>query len=1242
MIWFFVKVLLRGLLILALIPIVLGLLLTSEGVNAWLIERIEGLEPRLQLDHTGGTLWEGFQFDRIVWQDDGIHVVVRDVSSDWETRCLADRRLCIEHIDIGSIVVQTDPEAVVEEEEPADEGQPVSLPDINLPIAIQLDRLRVGSLTLNEQDPLLNEVVLVARMRGDQLTVIEFVGQGPDLSWSLDGELRTSGDWPLMVKADVDAPPVNDQPLSASLRLGGSLERLAIDLRTRGYVDGSLEGIVQPLEPDLPVNLEWRGEPFLVLDTLPETLTLEEWQINAEGNLDQGIDVRATATLPGQGGDVRLALDALVQQTRLPELTLRLSVADAPERHLSLDAVAEWAETPSADATLLMEVFPWQWLYPVETGELDINRLEADASLRGEEFRAELTTSLTGVAGQPADITLTAQGTPEQVTVSNLYISTPAGSARGQAVVGLAEELNWDAQLQLENLDPGVFVADLPGRLNGPVSSTGRITDDGPRFEADWNLEGTLREQPLKLSGELQSEEGTFTVSDLILRQGPNRITGQGAWGERIAADLDIDLSNLATLWPGLTGTLQGTVNATGDPSEPTLVLQLDGNELGYADMGLGELTANGTVTLSETLPMDLTLQANRIRTGETWLGNLTLDLDGDKARHALDLDLSGGQLQADTTIVGSLDEETWQGALTAGELAFEDMVWRLAEDAGIRYQLQPGRLTLEGHCWAHESGRLCFDGQQQLLPDRDIDLAMANFPLSSLEQWLPEDFAWLGELDADIDFSQRAGGQPVANIVVSSRDGVITVSNPEQTLDFNYSNLELTSELDAGQARNRLLLSGETLGDLDVQANVDDPAGEQRLSGSFSLDGFSLNFLQPFLPQVATLEAELQGQGELGGTLTEPAVNGEIVLEDGLIAGPELPVSFEDLDLRVGIDGQTADINGNWRSGANGEGSLTGQVTWAPELNLSLTLAGSALPVIVAPYADLIVSPDLRVSLQENRLRVRGKIAVPEGNITIRELPEQAVRVSPDEVIVGEDEETVEDELPLEIDARVQLVIGDQLRFSGFGLTGRLSGRIQVDEELTANGDLNILNGRFRRFGQRLTLRRAQILFAGPISQPFLNIEAVREVDDVTAGLRLTGRAEAPQSEVFSEPAMPQEQALSYLILGRPLGSDSGDNNMLGQAALALGMAGSGPVTQNIAESLGIQNFQLETEGSGTETQVVAAGYLTDRLSVRYGVGVFEPANQLALRYDLSKRLYLEAVSGLASSLDFFYRIDF
>jgi translocation and assembly module TamB len=87
---------------------------------------------------------------------------------------------------------------------------------------------------------------------------------------------------------------------------------------------------------------------------------------------------------------------------------------------------------------------------------------------------------------------------------------------------------------------------------------------------------------------------------------------------------------------------------------------------------------------------------------------------------------------------------------------------------------------------------------------------------------------------------------------------------------------------------------------------------------------------------------------------------------------------------------------------------------------------------------------------------------------------------------------------------------------------------------------------------------------------------------------------------------------------------------------------AGSSSITGGLAQRLGIQDFQLDTEGTGVGTSVVATGRLTERLALRYGVGVFEPSNTIALRYQLTRRIFLEAASGLASSLDLFYRRDF
>ena len=1238
MIWFITKIFLRGLLILALIPLVIALLLTNDGVNRWLFKQVEGFEPRLRLTEVTGDVWSGWTVERLEWTDKTLQIAVEQIDMSWTFRCLSSRRLCIEHIGIASIQIESQP--AEEEEQPA-RTEAIQLPDINLPLGLDLQRLSIGNVSLGTEEPVLSDILLSAAMDDDQLFIREFSGEGPQLHWQVDGEVRTADGWPLMMRAVAELPPVDERPMAADLRLSGTAEDLRVDLRTQGYLDGRLTGRVAPLEPALPLTMQLTTDDFLALSTLPDTLTLHGVSVTAQGNLDSGYAVRGDGKLPGEEGDIALELEALASAVGVSGVDIELHVADAPSRRFELTGEASWDNALEADARAELDNFPWQWLYPLDVGELVLERLRMTASLRESmAFQSDLKASLSGVAGQSVDIEMSASGNPERVEIAPLSVMTSAGSAVGELALELADGIAWTTQLLLEDLEPGVFVAELPGNLNGPISSRGSLVNEQLELVADWELDGSLRERPLRLSGAVTKEAATWDFTDILLIQGNNRISGGGTWGEQIAADLNIDLSALDSLWPGLSGRLVGDVRAAGSLDAPRLSANVRGNGIGFEQLELRQLELAGEVTLSEELPGQLSFTVDRIRNGETQLGNLDLQLQGNRAAHVLDLVLARSIVDVRTRLEGSLSDELWKGSLVRGEIEASGIDWRLAGRAPIEYQLADSRLTLQAHCWTHESARLCFEGAQQLMPDRQLALTLSEFPLTSLEDFLPEDLSWSGSLNADVEFSQRAGEQPTAEARISSLDGMVSVTDMDQTVAFPYSRLELRSLLDPQRARNTVVLESESLGELSVQADVEDPAGEQRLSGQFQLDGFKLDFIRPFLPNVEVVRGELNGRGNLTGSLQAPEIAGSIVLEDGEISGPELPVSFEQLSARADISGQSATVTGDWRSGGAGQGNISGQITWAPELDLSLAITGRALPVTVEPYAKLQVSPDLRITLADNRLQVLGQVAIPEGDITVRELPPQAVRLSPDAVVVGE--QLAIEEAPLDIDASVQLVIGDQLRFSGFGLTGRLRGQIHVEETMNANGDLNILDGRYRGYGQRLRLRRAQLLFSGPISQPYLNIEAIREVDTVTAGLRLTGPAESPQSEIFSEPAMAQEQALSYLILGRPLGGDGGDSNVLGQAALALGMAGSGPVAQNIASSLGIKNFQLDTEGSGDSTQVVAAGYITEKLSLRYGVGVFEPANQVGIRYELTRRLYLEALSGFASSLDFFYRIDF
>jgi len=52
-----------------------------------------------------------------------------------------------------------------------------------------------------------------------------------------------------------------------------------------------------------------------------------------------------------------------------------------------------------------------------------------------------------------------------------------------------------------------------------------------------------------------------------------------------------------------------------------------------------------------------------------------------------------------------------------------------------------------------------------------------------------------------------------------------------------------------------------------------------------------------------------------------------------------------------------------------------------------------------------------------------------------------------------------------------------------------------------------------------------------------------------------LTGSLEKPQTQISSEPALPESEALAYLIVGRPLSQVSqSEGNMLASAAISYG----------------------------------------------------------------------------------------
>ncbi|WP_342625668.1 translocation/assembly module TamB domain-containing protein [Pseudomonas alkylphenolica] len=1207
-----------------MLVLLLGLLLGTQAGSRWAL----GLVPGLQLEQFQGRLGGQWQAERVLWEQGADRVELVAPVFAWSPSCLLRMTLCIERLQAEQVNLAFAPG------EATHDSEPLQLPALKLPLAIELGEVRIGHLRLdgNEQ---LSQLQLAAHWTVAGLQIDSLQLQRDDLHLRLQGRLKPEGDWPLQVQGQLRLPKVDGQDWQLAVQIEGELQKtLKLTGDSSGYLNARLSGELQALAEQLPAKLQISAQAFKPGAELPDTLQLNNLQLSANGNLQSGYQLLGSASLASEQQPVALSL-----QGRVDAKGAQLSALDltaSADQRLKLTASADWQTGLSAEATIDWLDFPWLRLYPLEPApQVTLRRFNGQVQYRDGNYQGEFKGDLDGPAGA-FSLSSPFKGDLQQIALPQLALNAGQGKLAGSVSVQFADAVAWEAALELSALNPAYWLAELPGTLAGPLRSKGQIKNGELSLDADLDLKGRLRGQAAVLKAVAQGAGQTWTLGTLDIRLGDNHINGSGSLQQRLAGQLDLNLPRLGQLWPHLQGQLKGKLEVAGTLQTPQGTLTLQGQKLAQADNHLQRLTLDARLDSAQRAVIDL--QAGGIRLGDTALGVLTAKGRGDIRQQQLELALDGPQLKLDLGLDGQLDQGNWRGRLASGQIQAGGQDWRLQAPAKLQ-RLATGQLDFGAHCWRSGQASLCGD-DQRLAPEPRLRYHLKQFPLQSLAQWLPKDFAWQGLLNADINLDLPASG-PKGTIVVDASGGTLRLREKDQWLDFPYQTLRLQSTLAPRRVDTRLDFKGERLGELSLVSRLDPVATNKPLSGDFRLTGLDIAIARPFAPMVERLAGQLNGSGQLSGTLLAPQVNGSLNLSAGEVAGAELPISLEDLSLQALIAGEQVQINGAWKSGEAGQGSLRGQVGWGRALAVDLQLQGQRLPVTVEPYANLEVAPDLKISLIDDKLAVTGKVRVPKGKITVRELPPSTVKVSDDTVIVGH--QTEEGKAPMAVAMDIDVEVGqDTLSFSGFGLTANLLGHVHIGDNLDTRGELSLADGRYRAYGQRLTIRRARLLFAGPIDQPYLDIEAIRQTDDVIAGIRLSGSAEQPTTQVFSEPAMSQEQALSYLVLGRPLGSTGEDNNVLAQAALGLGLASSAGVTGSLASSLGIDDFQLDTQGSGNSTSVVASGNLTERLSLRYGVGVFEPVNTVALRYKLSKKVYLEAASGLASSLDIFYKRDF
>ena len=1206
-------------LVLAIFAGVLWILHSQSGAGFVLARVQAALDGKLHISRHDGTLAGTLHLEGLRYLDPSVGMDARidRIEVDADLFALLGGRLDIDSLSVDG--VQLALTTLPDDPDP----KPIELA-LQAPFDIKVNRLGLRSAAISlDGEPVLaiDSLDLVAGWTANGIVVRQLDLRSPDGEVTLTGSLVTaqgysgSGETNFRWKA-------GEVQLAGVLKSNSDGKRAQLQLDLTEPTPASVVISVGQTR-DAPWTLALDAPAFEMSRLLPDsTLGTVALDLNGSGTRGQGI-VQGNVTIHER----RIAIDPLrmvLAGDVLKIESMGLTSPDSPGRFELSGDVGYTAVPISANL-----VASWQGIeLPADlTGQVlaSEGRLEIHGDLAGFDARGDLTL---GPPGQPANISLDIHGNGQLITLNTVRLKQVGGGLDAKGTIRLEPTLAWQLDAVADRLDPSAFAAEWPGALNFALSSSGQLTDKGPSGTLKLeSLTGSLRQRPISGSADLQMDAGYLIDGSLAIQSGDSTLAIDGKGGTSTDARIRFDIASIGDFLPDAGGELDGNFHVSGSWPQLDIDGQARARNLSMAGMQVSSVDIVTRLDNLESPAGAFTLKASNFDYANLQFETLTIEGDGNKSAHQLTLDANGSPADIALALKGAGDGTGWKGQLESLSLVPSrrsaprlDMSHPAAMDwDGQRFTLGQACLlgspqerrrksaedqqeTVTRPAPANEVGgndtdtrelsaRLCLDGDY----GKDGSLAgryqIEHLPLRLLLQLASPDSSvrLRGELAGEGEFNRAVGGQLSGQARLQSGEGRLYFSEAGNQPALSYKGFKLTADLAAASTVVQVSAALDNDGRVDGRLTMNPvEGGSTALDGSLKIDLNSLAFLELVTSEVSNTQGSLHADYTIAGTLAAPRLNGALRLADFATEVPTagLKLNQGSLILRA-TDSEHFAIEGSLSSGS-GTLSIAGEGELAARAPMMLSIKGENFLAADIPAAKVVVSPDLSIERTAEGVFVKGRIIIPTADVDMAKLPGGGTIAASADVVVVDAAEP-EKSKPLPVTANVTIALGDNVKLTGFGFDGAIVGELAVSDRpgrvTTANGALDA-TGTYYAYGQNLKIETGRILFANtPIDNPALDIRAVRRIEseNLTAGLNVRGTAQQPALTVFSIPSRDNADAVSYLMTGKPLA---------GGASFTFGR------------------------------------YLSPKLYLSYGIGIFEPGEVVTLRYLFNPHWNFEAIN--------------
>jgi translocation and assembly module TamB len=1254
------------LVVLAVLVVLIVLLLSgawytvsSEKGTRALLTRLAGMIPgELTVGAQQGPLTGPLELRDVHYKNEGMDVRVKRVYLAWHPHKLRHRQVDVERLQAEGIRIVLPP---ANPEKDTSDGR---LVDVHLPVNIIVRDALIRDVEIVRagQPPFrLDRIALDAsseRAR-DVLHVRSLAVDGPIFRLRAAGDLNPVGAYTVNLKAQATYDPPEYPPFVVAGTFNGTLERLGVAARLTqpfdAQVNGRLDTPMRELGMDLAAKV--RGFDAKEINAQWPVARVSKGDVTIQGKLDnftsQG---RVFGSYEGYGSgvaDYRLARrgdDFFFEYLNLKtengaDLSAKGTVGTGT-KDLDLDLIAEWHRLA----------------WPLQGGAPVVISRAGEGRLRGSlaDYEVNVNADIIGPSIPPGHWVLAGRGNKQSMNVRSVRGDLLRGHLAAVGTVSWQPAVTWRVRATGSGINPGAQWPEWPGSLGFVAASDGVLRNAGPYGRVDvTDLGGNLRGNPVAGAVHLELVGDRYRLPRLDLRSGSARVTAAGAF-TKTAGNLDwrLEAPNLGEALPDAGGSVMAQGNLSGPWTAPRVRAQADGKSLVFRTYNVETVTLASDVDLSRNGPMLIDLNGTNVGVGERRFETVTLNGRGTRGAHELALAVRAKEGSFDLALAGGLSSPTdWSGEIRQLDLQNQQTGnWSLAGPAGLT--AGTSQAALRNFCWTsvqNGGAKLCAEGQWSKTGPWSASGNLADLPFTLFKPFLPPDLEITGGVNGTFAGSGTTRGFVTAN--VDLRPGPGEIRYPTQTgetakIGYDQGTVRVVAGADGltGHAALTFVNTGTVQGDLRLpQYNViGAPLQSQTLAGHVLADFTNLNLLEAFVPDVENPGGTLTADLTLGGTVAKPTAVGAAKLEQGQIDIPRFGLKVRQIQLSAASAGQgPLHILGSAHSG-QGSVSLDGTAALDGS-RTKIAVEGRNFLASDTKEAKVIVSPQLEMAIEGPRIDVTGDVTVPEAQIGQQKKRQATVAVSRDVIVIPPSEENPESAAQArQLFARIRVILGDKVAVKAYGFSGGVAGSLLVMEQpgkpTTGVGQLTVKEGVFKAYGQDLTLDRGRLIFAGgPIANPGLDLRAYRKADDGTiAGVNIKGTARSPQTTVYSDPPMGESEALAYLLLGHPLGQATPqEGNLVANAANSLGLKGGNLVAKKLASRFGLEEARVESTGGLKEASLVVGKYLSPRLYVTYGLGLFEPVSTFRIRYLLSRQWTIKAEQGEETSADFLYTVE-